>query len=232
MIGVNKYKKYYSVVQKKTNIVTFNHIKACAIYDFKLSELLFSLLKHFENYLRATILNNFQNIELNIEKHITQLSNLFGTEGVLEKKYFKKIWNKKILKNKCLLSDFINGSTLGVIIKIYLIMDKGFVVFEDDCFKSNINSIGRLRNDIYHHNVLLDDNFNNKCYIKGIEKKDIKSNVINLFRYLPSSSIKIKYIEYIKELENKYNKNFNYVIKFDKKDIELIMKSKGCNNDY
>ena len=108
MIGIQKYDRYCETVLNEVKIVSFIDIKACAIYDFDLSQLLFSLLKHFENYLRATILNNFDDIDMTKKNYITILQEILG-ENENRKLTFNNTRIKNYrLKKRFKLSEFIN----------------------------------------------------------------------------------------------------------------------------
>lgn len=232
MIGTHKYEKYYKIIENEAKAVSFDDIKSCAIYDFDLSELMFSLLKHFENYLRATIMNECEDVELNPKTFSIEISKAIGrtSKDIMKLNYYD--WNKRTMKKRCSLSKFIDLSSLGITVKCYLILPEKYILFEKEYFQDNIKSIKNLRNYIYHHNILINDEFNNKCYIYHKATEDLKSNVINLFRYIPSRKTRQKYLDKVMDIQKKVTKDYKYVIKFSEVEKEYIMEPKGCNNDY
>lgn len=219
MIGTYKYSKYYNVLFNETAEITFDDLKNCAKYDFNLSRILFTMLKHCENYLRATITSSIDDFVLNEVNCQEIIGNKFGARLGPN---FKVYWHLS-LNFESSFYKYLDASALSTIIAYYLALPPARIIFDLEEVRKNLFLVKDLRNHVYHHNCLLDDmSINN----------NLKSQIILLFRYLPSPSTRRRYIASIEEELDRVGAEYNYPIHFSPKEKDEIMNYRGCNNEY
>lgn len=194
MIGIDKYYKFYDIIDLD-NDNSFSSLKECAVYDFRLSTLLFSLLKHYECYLRANLVGENGLIPIEKKDYKDTVSSILSI-----KKKSLCSWPQHLKKNYVFFSDFIGALTFGSIYKIYESILK--IKVGDFNIRPDINVVKKIkdfRNEVYHHNVLISDD--------PSKMDDLYENITLLLKHLPSRELKDKYIELINDLiENKQKK--------------------------
>lgn len=218
MIGVYKYNKYYKVLGKESKIITFEDLKNCAIYDFNLSRILFAMLKHCENYLRATVTSDIDDFLFNRNNCSRIIKDKFVNLG----RNFKVYWSGT-LEYESSFYKYLDASGFSTIIDYYLTLPKNRIIFDPNELRGNLYLVKSLRNSVYHHNCLLDDNF---------EKNELKLKIMTLFRYVPSPNTRSKYIDYIDEEIKLVGNKYRYPIRFSPEEKDEIMNYRGCNNEY
>lgn len=132
-------------------------------YDKKIRNRLYKFLSAFEEQIRAFIANSFNH----------GLSTLQLGDSI----------NKNLKSGSNIafeLEDLDFGQLLKIVEKFTKKDLKRMFPKSDDYVIDNLKAIKELRNAISHHRILLLYDEFEKCYIDGIEKTDLISNIKNL----------------------------------------------------
>lgn len=216
-LGVDKcleiYKNYVAATNKEK--IDFKYLLAFYNYDIKLSEILFTLLRHSENHIKGFLCNTFNNYPVQIEVRPSNYS---------KTKYYFKIPTRA---NKYLdirtfsyeegpvdYYDAIKTLDFGDINLIMSHLPNNIT----QKFSNNIDIISdldktrKLRNYVYHHNLLFS--------MGGYE---LTNAIVLVLKNLPNVFLKNLYIKDIERLENELNKE--YSIKFTASNKEIIFQN-------
>ena len=209
-LGVDKCveicKNYFSII--KTKNVSFAEIFAFSNYDIALSETLFTLLRHQENYVKGFLCNVFNDYKVNIE---SRPSNYTKT-----KYYFKfpvgvneylDIRTFNYTEGPVDYYDALKTLDFGDVNLIMFHLPKTLI----SKFSSNPNILEeldqtrKLRNYVYHHNMLF-----------SLGKNGLISAIELVIHNLPNTELKEIYINKINSLADKFNLlNEKILVKLD-----------------
>lgn len=211
-LGVDKcveiYKNYFSIIQTKN--ITFAELFKFSEYDIALSEILFTLLRHEENYVKGFLCNVFNDYKVQIEE---RPSNYTKT-----KYYFKfpvgvneylDIRTFSYTEGPVDYYDALKTLDFGDVNLIMFHLPQNII----SKFSSNPNILKeldetrKLRNYVYHHNMLF-----------SLGKDALKAAVILVLKNLPNKKLKESFVSKINELSNKFSDlNKDVLIKINEK---------------
>lgn len=194
-LGLDKCVEIYHNLSRVTNEEYFSFFTYFNfhLYDTELSEILFTLLRHQENFVKAFLANVFNDYLVKIEARPSNYS---------KTKYYFKI---PVDKNKFLdirtfsyeygpidYYDAIKTLDFGDVNLIMSHLPPHLI----DKFSTNPDIISdldktrKLRNYVYHHNLLF-----------SLGKYELKQSIILVLRNLPNKSLKTHYINEINNLK-------------------------------
>lgn len=198
-IGYNRYISICDFIKNefKLDKVKYQDLVEIVKYDFKLADIIFSVIKFIEYYLRATISNKYGDYKLDKKEYLYQITYFF-TGG--KKKIPCDIKYDSKLKNSCTLDEYLFTSTLNTLIKIFKCLPDNILnnfKFEGRKLEEDLDLINKIRNDISHGRTLIEKNVN------------LSKKLITVFVYIPSLSIKDRFLQSLKEVYEVLNNNIS-----------------------
>ncbi len=170
----------------KKDKVTYSEIATTFRYDKKIRRILFKYIGFVEEYIRAIICENFQDLET-----------IKTNKLVFEK--LKKYDDIYTALNEILFSELIE------------IMNKNIVNIKEhfkNHSKKNMKALCTLRNKVFHNVFILGYINYDECDVDGVKSSSFRDNVLNLRQLLPFDEMKNNFDAEIKEAkqpnENKY----------------------------
>jgi len=216
---VNKYgeNKYQDLIfyAESIGITDFGAeiLSELAKYEYNLELVVFEIIGHIENYLRACICRNYRLDNINNKEMLINI--LIDNElSVIARN------KKKSIKN---CYDYINYCKFSYLQSIFL---KAFSNHSFCLQKHNFLAINELRNAVCHHRVLLHTYLCN-CKNNFKSGSDLTSNIMNVINFLPDQRLQQKYVEEINNLSFKYDKKLSteeLTIKLNYNDLSFYLK--------
>lgn len=192
-LGLDKcveiYKNLTKVINTEVNFKTFFDF---TYYDIELSEILFTLLRHQENYVKAFLANVFNDCQIKIEVRPSNYAK--------NKYYFKvpvdvgktldiRTYNYEVgpvdYYDMIKTLDFYDVNLILSHLPTHLINKFS----ENPNIISDLDKTRQLRNYVYHHNMLY-----------SLGKEELKESIILVLKNLPNDRLKAFYIEKINDL--------------------------------
>lgn len=216
---VNKYgeSKYQDLIYYAESIgitdVGADILSELAKYEYNLELVVFEIIGHIENYLRACICRNYRLDNINNKEILINVST--GSEFSVQARN-----KKKSIKN---CYDYINYCKFSYLQNIFL---KAFSNHPFYLQKHNFLAINELRNAVCHHRVLLNTYLCN-CKNNFKSGSDLTNNIMNIVNFLPDQRLQHKYVEEINFLALKYDKKLStegLTIKLDYNDLSFYLK--------
>jgi hypothetical protein len=200
--GVDKCIEIYQnfIDNTLTKEVSFKNLFSFYNYDTKLSEILFTILRHQENYVKAFLCNVFNNYPVQIEErpsNYTKTKYYFKIPTKLND--FLDIRTYSYTKGPVDYYDAIKTLDFGDINLIFSHLDNKIVrKFSDNPnIISELDATRKMRNYVYHHNMLF-----------SLGRDELIKSIIIVLKNLPNNEIKEIYIKKINELYKLYDRQY------------------------
>lgn len=170
----------------KPNKVTYAEIATTFRYDKRIRRIIFKYLGFLEEYLRAYIINNYENDlkKLNLASTLDALYRL--SENFYEA-----------------VNQLTFGQLIGQVKKLSS-LDKNNL-FDVDVKNKNLDALVGLRNEVNHNRFLLHNKSLRQCTVGDNSGRSLWANIINLGNHL-KQQIKD---DFLKEIENSRYEGIN-----------------------
>lgn len=147
IIGERKYYEYYLLVRKhfNNNKIQFEELRECAIYDKKISLVLYGIIRDIELQMRHLVLKYISQEEF-INKYIKHIGNPKNNKiGIKE----------KLINNKNSYDIFLQEIDISELVKCVKHLSNINNVFEFKGFNEALDKLTKLRIKIMHQKTLL-----------------------------------------------------------------------------
>lgn len=187
--SVEIYKNLTKVIKSKIDFKTFFNF---TYYDIELSEILFTLLRHQENHVKAFLSNVFNDCQIKIEarpSNYTKTKYYFKVPVDVGKTLDIRTYNYEVgpvdYYDMVKTLDFYDVNLILSHLPNHLI--KRFSSNPD--IISDLDKTRQLRNYVYHHNMLY-----------SLGKEELKEAIILVLKNLPNEHLKGFYVDKINNL--------------------------------
>lgn len=213
--GLDKCVEIYKNLAKVIEIeeIDFQIFLDFAYYDIALSEILFTLLRHQENHVKAFLCNLFNDYQVEIEErpsNYTKTKYYFKIPVGVNK--YLDIRTHNYTKGPIDYYDALKTLDFGDVNLIMFHLPEQIIA----TFSSNPNILDdldktrQLRNYVYHHNMLY-----------SLGKEELEYSIKRVIRNLPSEDFKRFYINKINSLSLKGDDKYQNIYKEIKVNISL-----------
>ena len=202
---------YHNLDKLISKEVTFKSFFNFAALDVKLSEILFTLLRHEENHVKAFLCNIFNDYQIQIEERPSNYSKNkyyfkipIGVNEYLDIRTYNYERGSIDYYDAIKTLDFYDVNLILSHLPTHLI----------NKFSKNPNIImeldktRQLRNYVYHHNVLY-----------SLTKENLKSSIILVLKNLPNKDLKSFYIKQINSLKSINEEVKIYIDEYDEEEV-------------
>lgn len=225
--GEERYKSLYDYLLLEEEYVDYIKLSHYYRYDIKVRRVLYKTITLLETSMKAYINNKYKIIGLTLSNYEERLSSTLNCEIDIDRYNLQKV--RRILSNKTYdLYQFLEEADTGLLFNIFLCLSpndlKGF--FDDiDGLESKLSRARRLRNKVYHHNIVLisDYTYESIDYTLNEEVSNLVSLIPRIVRNNLSDDINAAI--YIDECKEKNELN-TYCL--NSKDFVKVVKSNGA----
>ena len=151
----------------KANKVTYAEVATAFRYDKRIRRIIYKYIGFLEEYIRAYIINKYED----------NYSNIIFTNTVL----------KKINKTTSFYEAIV-GLTFGELISQVLFLSSDDInnLFHCDYSQQNLRALVGLRNEVNHNRFLLHNKSLRECQVGTMKQCSLYANILNLINHLPA----------------------------------------------
>ena len=163
----------------KADKVTYAEVATAFRYDKRIRRIIYKYIGFLEEYIRAYIINKYEDAYSNISLTNTVLKNINKSPSFYEA---------------------VIGLTFGELISQVLLLPNDDInnLFHCDFSQQNLRALVGLRNEVNHNRFLLHNKSLRECQVGAIYQCSLYANILNLINHLPDGFAK----SFVKEIND------------------------------